>query len=108
MGNHLVSEMKANPRNMECANYMSFEAIREAVRKYQEEWGPRDPEDRIPYDLSELNLIRQCAICNFGGTGSPVIDQIVNVLDADTAKLQETIKRMTGEPLKRICFKELK
>jgi len=91
---------------MKCANYMNKEAIRETVKQHWEKWGPRD--EPMSYDLTELNLVHLCLICDFGGTGSPVLNQVVRVLDAGTIGIQETIKQMTGEPLKRVCFKELK
>ena len=90
---------------MKCANYLNIEAIRETVEQHWKEWGPHD--EPMPYDLTELNLVRQCSICDFGGTGSPVLDQIVRVLDERSVAVQDTIKKATGESLKRVCFKEL-
>ena len=98
---------------MKCANYMDFEAIREAVKKHEEQWGPRDPKDRIPYDLSESNLTRVCIVCDFGGTGSPVLDGAARVMSENLpgsvsiVGVQEMVKKLTGEPMKRVCFKEL-
>lgn len=90
---------------MKCANYMDFAAIRETVRKHHEEWGP--PDEPMSYDLSTHNLVRICSICDFGGTGSPSLNQVVRVLESDTVGIQDTIRKLTGEPLKRVCFKEL-
>ena len=104
---------------MRCANYMNFEAIRESVKKHEERWGSRDPKDRIPYDLGESNLIRNCLICDFGGTGSATLDGIARVVSDQGIRLSESlpesvriiaiqdkIKQLSGEPMKRICFKE--
>lgn len=91
---------------MRCANYMNFDAIRETVKQHQERYG--NPGEPPFYDLSDRNLTKSCAICDFGGTGSPLLDQMVRVLEEDSIKLQEEIKRLSGEPLKRVCFKELK
>ena len=91
---------------MRCANYMNFDAIRDTVKQHEERYG--NPGEPPFYDLSDLNLTRNCAICDFGGTGSPALDQVVRVLEEDSIKLQENIKRLSGEPLKRACFKELK
>ena len=90
---------------MKCANYMNMDAIRMTVKQHHEEWGPRD--EPMSYDLSDLNLVRLCSVCDFGGTGSPVLDQVVCVLDEEAVGIQKLIKRLTGEPLKRVCFKEL-
>jgi hypothetical protein len=91
---------------MKCANYMNLDAARETVRQHQERYG--NPGEPPFYDLSDFNLTKNCSICDFGGTGSPLIDQVIGVLEQDSIKLQETIKRLSGEPLKRVCFKELK
>jgi hypothetical protein len=85
---------------------MNLDAIRETVKQHQERYG--NPGERPFYDLSDLNLARNCSICDFGGTGSPLIDQVVRALEEGSIKLQEEIKRLSGEPLKRVCFKELK
>ena len=91
---------------MKCANYLNLDVIRETVKQYQERFG--NPGERPFYNLSDVNLTKNCSICDFGGTGSPVIDQMVRVLEEGSIKLQEEIKRLSGEPLKRVCFKELK
>ena len=99
---------------MKCANYMDFKAIRETVKNHEEKWGSRNPEDRVPYDLSDLNLTHQCLICDFGGTGSTTIDNLVRVASENLAgavrilAIQEKIKELTGKPMKRLCFKEMK
>ena len=90
---------------MRCANYMDFEAIRRTVKEHHEKCGPRG--EPMSYNLSDVNLIKNCTICDFGGTGLPVIDGVAKVLEERAVALQETVKRLTGEPLKRVCFKEL-
>jgi len=90
---------------MKCANYMNLEAIRETVKQHWEKWGPRD--EPMSYDLTEFNLVRQCSVCDFGGTGSPALNQVVRALDEGSVRLQSMIKRLTGEPLRRVCFKML-
>lgn len=91
---------------MRCANYMNLDAIRETVKQHQKRYG--NPGEPPFYDLSDFNLNRNCLICDFGGTGSLLLDQVLCVLEEDSIKLQENIKRLSGEPLKRVCFKELK
>jgi len=91
---------------MKCANYMNLDAIRETVKQHQKQYG--NPGEPPFYDLSDFNLTRNCSICDFGGTGSPRIDQVVRALEEGSIKLQEEIKRLSGKPLKRVCFKELK
>ena len=88
-----------------CANWMNTDAIRETVRQHQEKWGSGDTDD-IPYDLSDVNIVRNCSLCDFGGTGSPFFDQVARVLDEQTTRLQDFVKQVSGSPMKRLCFKE--
>lgn len=90
---------------MKCANYMNFEAIRETVREHHEKWGP--PGESMSYNLSDFNLTRLCSVCDFGGTGSATLDQIARIFDEGAISVQNTIRNLTGEPLRRVCFKEL-
>jgi len=91
---------------MKCSNWMNFEAIRETIKKRWE----NSPEDSPEYDLTDSNLIRNCIICDFGGsgTGSPVIDELAKLVDDRMVGIQRIVKALSGEPLKRACFKELK
>jgi len=91
---------------MECSNWMNFEAIRSTIKEHQDKYG--NPKEPPFYDLSDFNLTRNCIICDFGGSGSPVIDQLARLLDESGAKIQEEVKRLSGKPLKRVCFKEAK
>jgi len=89
---------------VKCANWMDFEAIRTTVKKRWE----HNPEDAPEYDLSDQNLIRNCIICDFGGsgTGSSVIDELAKLVDNRMVGIQKMAKKLSGEPLKRACFKE--
>lgn len=89
---------------MNCANYMDPKAVRETVRQHQERYG--NPEEPQFYDLSDFNVIRNCSICDFGGTGSPIIDSLMRIFNSESVTIQQAIKTLTGEPLKRVCFKE--
>ena len=91
---------------MKCANYMNLDGIRKTVQQHQDRYG--NPGEPSFYDLSDHNLTKNCSICDFGGTGSPLLDQVVRLLEEDSSKLQEEIKRLSGQPLKRVCFNELR
>ena len=88
-----------------CANYMNSEGARETVAEHLRYYGP--PDEPEPYDLSEMNITRNCCVCDFGGTGSKLLDGYMRLIDDTTIQLQETVKELTGEFLKRVCFKEL-
>ena len=79
------------------------EAIRTTVKKRWE----HNPEDSPEYDLTDTNLIRNCVICDFGGSGNPVMDSIARMLD-EGGELQETVRKLSGESLKRACFRGIK
>ncbi len=91
--------------SVKCVNYMNFDGIRETVAEHERLCGP--PDESISYDLSDMNMVRNCSICDFGGTGSKTIDEIIKIFDDFIVKLQEEVKRLTGEPMKRVCFKEM-
>ena len=91
---------------IKCANFMDPEGIRKTVEEHWRTWGPRD--EPMSYDLSEMNITRNCSMCPFG---IPKVSAIMETLGAATgdmgALVQQKVKSLTGEPLKRVCFKEL-
>jgi hypothetical protein len=91
---------------LKCANFMDPEGIRKTVEEYHRMWGPRN--ESMSYNLSETNIARNCSMCPFGISKVSAIVETVAAAIGDTgALLQQEVKRLTGEPLKRVCFKEL-
>ncbi len=88
-----------------CANFMNPEGIRKTVDEHQRRWG--NPDDSS-YDLSEINITRLCGVCDFG---IPEVSRLMETVFAATgdigALVQQDVKKLTGKPLKRVCFKEL-
>jgi len=88
-----------------CANFMNPEGIRKTVDEHQRRWG--NP-DYPSYDLSEINITRLCSMCDFG---IPEVSRLMETVFAATgdigALVQQDVKKLTGKPLKRVCFKEL-
>ena len=91
---------------LKCANFMNPEGARKTVEEYQVKWGPRD--ELSQYDLSKENLARLCTMCPFGiAKVSELMETVAAAAGDMGARLQQDVKRLTGEPLKRVCFKEL-
>jgi len=89
---------------IKCANFMDPEGIRKTVEEHQRIWG--NPDDS--YDLSEINITRLCSMCDFG---IPEVSRLMETVLAATgdmsALVQQDVKKLTGKPLKRVCFKEV-
>jgi hypothetical protein len=95
------------PATIKCANFIDPAGARQTAEEYHRRWGA--PGEPCPYDLSDANLLRQCGICPFGIPKVSEVMEAVGVATGDLgARLQQDVKRLTGEPLKRVCFKELK
>lgn len=89
----------------QCANFMNPGGVRETVEEHQRRRGnPDDPS----YDLSEINITRLCSMCDFG---IPEVSRLMETVFAATgdmgALVQQDVKKLTGKPLKRVCFKEV-
>src|SRR4030042_3561044 len=91
---------RARRGNMNCANYMDPKAVRETVRQHQERYG--NPEEPQFYDLSDLNVIKNCSICDFGGTGSPIIDLLMRIFNSDSVTFFATLLFFFGQCLERV------
>jgi len=86
---------------------MNPEAARATVEEHHKKWG--SPGEPINDDLSRENLMRNGAMCPFGYTPLSAIVEAIAAATGDlTALLQQDVKKMTGEPLKRVCFREVK
>jgi len=89
---------------VKCANFNNIEARRKTVAEHEAMWG--DPRDPFPYEIND-NLI--CMECEFGIEETALILQALKAVSGDIgAKVAMEIKRMTGEPIQRVCFKERK
>jgi len=86
-----------------CANFMNLEAIKETVRKYEETWGaPGEPYTEVSLE----QMVANCSMCDFGIEKISQISETVMAAAGDmTAKLQQDVRHLTGEPLKRKCYK---
>lgn len=93
--------------SIKCANFMNPEGVRTTVKAYQEKWG--HPEEPQTYDLTDENIARNCSMCDYGLPKLSAITQAVGLVAGDiTAEFQQEVKRLTGEHLKRLCFKDAK
>lgn len=107
-GSHKPSSVGSTPTpaTIKCANFMNPEGVRETVEEHQRMWG--NPDDPIRYDLSEFNITRNCSMCPFGIPKVSLIMETVAAATGDMGALvQQQVKKLSGEPLKRVCFKEL-
>jgi hypothetical protein len=87
-----------------CANYMYAEGRKNTIDEYEAKHG--GPDDVIHYDASNFHA---CMECDFGEPTISTITQAIGILNHDLGvKVAMDIKRMTGEPIQRVCFKERK
>lgn len=85
-----------------CANYMNEEGRKKSIDEYE----AGGPDDVIHYDPSNFKV---CMECDFGEPTISTITQAIDVLNHDLGvKVALDVKRMTGESISQICFKERK
>jgi hypothetical protein len=95
------------PATIKCANFMNPTGARKTVEEHQRKYG--HPDEPFPYDLSDANIMQNCSMCPFG---MPKVSGLLETVAAAAgdlgALIQQDVKRLTGEPLKRVCFLEEK
>ena len=88
---------------IKCANFLNLEAMQKTVREYEEFWGaPGEPYTEVSLE----QMIGNCSVCDFGIDKISRITETVMAEAGDMgAKLQQEVRRMTGKPLKRKCYR---
>ncbi|KKN35025.1 hypothetical protein LCGC14_0787740 [marine sediment metagenome] len=89
---------------VKCANYMYLEGMQQTVKEYEAMWGhPDEP----PSEITLKHMMENCSMCDYGDVEFSALSQAILGPAGDlTVKVQQEVKRMTGEPLKRKCYKE--
>jgi hypothetical protein len=85
-----------------CVNYMYAEGRKKTIEEYETKHG--GPDAVIKYDPENFHA---CMECDYGEPTMSTLMQAIGMLNHDLGvKVAMDIKRMTGEPIQRVCFKE--
>jgi len=101
-----MSRKPSDPKahGIRCANYLDIAGRKATIDEYQAKNG--GPDDVIHYDPSNFKV---CMECDFGEPMIAQISQVLGIANHDLGVLVALdVKRMTGESIPRICFKERK
>lgn len=89
-------------KDIRCANYLNPQAMKETIDEWESQWTlPEDRGLRVPN-------IEVCLECDYG---LPVVSQLMQTVKAASGdlgvKVAQDVKRMTDEPIQRVCYKAL-
>ena len=89
-----------------CGNFMFLNSMNATVQEHDAMWGhPDEPTDEITF----MQMLRICNMCDFGDPELSALTQVIMEAAGDiVVKVQKEVIRLTGKPMKRKCYKEVK
>jgi hypothetical protein len=83
---------------------MNEKGRKETIDEYESKHG--GPDEVIKYDPANFHA---CMECDYGEPTISAVTQAIGILNHDLGvRVALDVKRMTGEPIGRVCFKERK
>jgi len=95
-----MNEAPADKQKKECRNWLSYDAIRQTVSEYNQNWGAAD--DDLP-DLSEFNMTQNCMTCNL----RPELPETLKTMSQIAELFKDPILvKLEEVGMVRKCFKQ--
>jgi len=95
-----MNEAPADKQKKECRNWLSYDAIRQTVSEYNQNWGAAD--DDLP-DLSEFNMTQNCMTCNL----RPELPEALKTVSQIAELFKDPVlKELEKVGMVRKCFKQ--
>lgn len=88
--------------SIRCANFMNLEAMRETVATHDSRFGAHDEPPTVVADT------QVCVRCFYGWEqGASILHALGVATDDLFSRFEDSVIKMTGNPVKRKCFKEV-